>query len=458
MADNSRILVVEDDPTTLQAWCGMIRTWGFDVSGAIDGEDALGRLPAYDPHVLISDLKMPRRDGISLLKEMRRLGVRIPTLIISGEGDIPEAVAAIKLGARDYVRKPIDPPHLRALLNSLAQERPGPGEDRVSGIRPRTGEDPPVLIGKSRALRETLSFIEKVAPSTSSVLIAGESGTGKEVAAALIHSLSARRAGPYVAVNCAAIPETLMEAELFGHERGSFTGADRRYEGCFERANGGTLLLDEITEMRPELQAKLLRVLEDRRLRRLGSSSEIPLDVRVLATTNRNPQRALREGRLRGDLYYRLSVFSIELAPLRQRPEDVAPLVDHFISIMGPQYPHIRGADSAFEQALKAYSWPGNARQLRNVIERALVVSSGPLLTVADLPRELRPTKPGPAVMEVTIGGCSLQDMEREMITRTIEFVGGNKTKAAEMLGISLRTLYNRLERLEADKERHGPA
>ena len=307
-------------------------------------------------------------------------------------------------------------------------------------------------------MRETLSFIEKVAPSTSSVMIVGESGTGKEVAAALIHNLSARRTGPYVAVNCAAIPETLMEAELFGHERGSFTGADRRYEGCFERANGGTLLFDEITEMKAELQAKLLRVLEDRRLRRLGSSTEIPLDVRVLATTNRNPQRALREGRLRDDLYYRLSVFSIELAPLRQRPEDIAPLADHFISIMGRQYPNVRGADSAFEQTLIAYSWPGNARQLRNVIERALVVSSGPLLTVADLPHELRPTKPGPAVMEVTIGGCSLQDMEREMINRTIEFVGGNKTKAAEMLGISLRTLYNRLERLEVDKERQGPA
>jgi DNA-binding NtrC family response regulator len=456
MTDISRILVVEDDPTTLEAWCGMIRTWGFDVAGAIDGEDALDRLLRYDPHVLISDLKMPRRDGFSLLKEMRRLGVGIPTLIISGEGDIPEAVAAIKLGARDYVRKPIDPPHLRALLNLLAQDPHC--ADRPSGSQPQTGADTPALIGKSRAVCEILSFIEKVAPSASSVMIVGESGTGKEVAAALIHSLSSRRTGPYVAVNCAAIPETLMEAELFGHERGSFTGAERRYEGCFERANGGTLLLDEITEMKVELQAKLLRVLEDHRMRRLGGISEIPLDVRVLATTNRNPQRAMREGRLRNDLYYRLSVFSIELPPLRQRPEDIAPLVDHFIKILGGRYRHVRSVDGAFLQTLKAYSWPGNARQLRNVIERALVVSSGPLLTVADLPHELRPKRPDPAVMEVTIGGCSLQDVEREMITRTVEFAGGNKTKAAEMLGISLRTLYNRLERLEEDKERQGPA
>jgi DNA-binding NtrC family response regulator len=456
MTDISRILVVEDDPTTLEAWCGMIRTWGFDVAGAIDGEDALDRVSHYDPHVLISDLKMPRRDGLSLLKELHRLGVRIPTLIISGEGDIPEAVAAIKLGARDYVRKPIDPPHLRALLNSFAQDPTCAA--RPSSSRMQAESDAPTLIGKSAAICETLSFIEKVAPSASSVMIIGESGTGKEVAAALIHNLSTRRTGPYVAVNCAAIPETLMEAELFGHERGSFTGADRRYEGCFERANGGTLLLDEITEMRAELQAKLLRVLEDRRMRRLGGASEIPLDVRVLATTNRNPQRAIREGRLRDDLYYRLSVFSIELPPLRQRPEDIEPLVDHFIRILGGRYRHVRSADRSFLDPLKAYSWPGNARQLRNVIERALVVSSGPLLTVVDLPHELRPNKPGPAVMEVTIGGCSLQDIEREMITRTIEFAGGNKTKAAEMLGISLRTLYNRLERLEEDKERQKPA
>jgi DNA-binding NtrC family response regulator len=453
MIDTARILVVEDDPTTLEAWCGMIRTWGFAVAGAIDGEDALDQLRSYDPQVLISDLKMPRRDGLELLKELRRLSINIPTLIISGEGDIPDAVAAIKLGALDYVRKPIDPPHLHALLNALTKEKPP--ESGRAGAPPADGT--PTMVGKSAEIREALAFIEKAAPSGASVLIVGESGTGKEVAAALIHGLSERRNRPYVAVNCAAIPETLMEAELFGHERGSFTGADRRYEGCFERANGGTLLLDEITEMKADLQAKLLRVLEDRRLRRLGATSEIPLDVRVIATTNREPQRAIREGRLRDDLYYRLSVFSIELPPLRQRIDDIEPLVIHFINMMGGQYPHVRGTDEAFMQTLKSCAWPGNARQLRNVVERALVVSSGPLLMVADLPPELRPTTPGPPVMEVAIGGSSLQDVEREMIFRTIEFAGGNKTKAAELLGISLRTLYNRLERLD-DKERPKPA
>jgi DNA-binding NtrC family response regulator len=451
MTGEVRILVAEDDPTTLEAWCGMIRTWGFEVAGAVDGEDALAQLRACRPQVLISDLKMPRRDGLSLLKEMRALDLAVPTLIISGEGDIPDAVAAIKLGARDYVRKPIDPPHLRALLNTLAEEGRGIGNGAAQRARPNETE--PVMIGKSRAMRETRAFIEQVAPSAASVMIIGESGTGKEIAARMIHALSPRRARPYVAVNCAAIPETLMETELFGHERGAFTGAERRHEGCFERANGGTLLLDEVTEMRVDLQAKLLRVLEDRKLRRLGSAAEIPLDVRVLASTNRNPQRAIREDRLRDDLYYRLSVFSIEMAPLRQRPEDLAPLVEHFIGIMGRQYDRVRGADAGFLQALKAYSWPGNARQLRNVIERAMVVSPGPLLTADDLPPELRPVRPGPPVMEVAIGDHSLQDMEREMIFRTIEFAGGNKTKAAELLGISLRTLYNRLERLQ-DKER----
>jgi DNA-binding NtrC family response regulator len=451
MNDGTRILIAEDDATTLEAWCGMISSWGFHVAGAADGEEALGQLRSFDPHILIADLKMPRLDGLGLLKGMRQLGVNLPTLIISGEGDIPEAVAAIKLGAIDYVRKPIDPPHLRALLNSLAQNR-GFGEFTPAGKAQPTSAMPS-LIGNSRSIRDAQAFIEKVAVTNTSVMIFGESGTGKDVAASIIHALSARRVHPYVAINCAAIPESLMEAELFGYERGAFTGADRRYEGCFERAQGGTLLLDEITEMKVELQAKLLRVLEERRLRRLGGCTEIPLDVRVLAATNRNPQHAMREGRLREDLYYRLSVCAIELAPLRQRPEDIAPLVDYFIGALKDQYGGVRGADPEFLAALKGYSWPGNVRQLRNVIERALVVSSGPVLTVADLPPELRRVRPGPAVLEVSIGGSSLQDVEREMIYRTIEFAGGNKTKAAELLGISLRTLYNRLERLDG-KER----
>ncbi len=455
MNDNARILVVEDDATTLEAWCGMIRTWGFEVAGAVDGEDALEQMRGYNPDLMIADLKMPRRDGLSLLKEMRRLGVSIPTLIISGEGDILEAVAAIKLGAIDYVRKPIDPPHLRALLNSLAQNRAT--ADGVNSIRSPAQCAAPTLVGRSRAITDALAFIEKVAVSPTSVMIFGESGTGKDVAAAMIHSLSARRARPYVAVNCAAIPESLMEAELFGYERGAFTGADRRYEGCFERANGGTLLLDEVTEMKVDLQAKLLRVLEERRLRRLGGCVEIPMDVRVLATTNRSPQSAIRDGRLRDDLYYRLSVCTVELPPLRQRPEDIALLLDYFIGILADQYSGVRGADADFLQALKTYPWPGNVRQLRNVIERALVVSSGPVLTAADLPPELRRSRPGPAVLEVSIGGSSLQEVEREMIYRTIEFAGGNKTKAAELLGISLRTLYNRLDRLDG-KERPKPA
>ncbi len=451
MSDGTRILIAEDDATTLEAWCGMIRSWGFQVAGAPDGEEALGQLRAFDPHILIADLKMPRLDGLGLLKGARQLGVTIPTLIISGEGDIPEAVAAIKLGAIDYVRKPIDPPHLRALLNSLAQNR-GFGEFTPAG-RPAVGTAGPALIGTSRSIREAQAFIEKVAVTNTTVMIFGESGTGKDVVAGIIPSLSVRRSRPYVAINCAAIPESLMEAELFGYERGAFTGADRRYEGCFERAQGGTLLLDEIAEMRVELQAKLLRVLEDRRLRRLGGCTEIPLDVRVLAATNRNPQHAIRDGRLREDLFYRLSVCSVELAPLRQRLEDISPLVDYFVNALKEQYGAARGADTEFLQALKSYSWPGNVRQLRNVIERALVVSSGPILTIDDLPPELRRVRSGPAVLEVSIGGSSLQDVEREMIYRTIDFAGGNKTKAAELLGISLRTLYNRLERLDP-KER----
>ncbi len=252
-----------------------------------------------------------------------------------------------------------------------------------------------------------------------------------------IHELSPRLNGPYVAINCAAMPETLMESELFGHERGAFTGADRRREGCFELANGGTLLLDEITEMKPELQAKLLRVLEESKIRRLGGSAEVAIDVRVLAATNRNLETSIKEGRFREDLYYRLNVFAIELPALCERAEDIPGLVDHFLrELKQPEGKNISGVDAECLEVIKSYRWPGNVRQLRNVIERALIVSRGPMITVADLPFELRL-------------GMSLDEVERELIIRTIDFTGGNKSRAAEVLGVSLKTLYNRLERYQ---------
>src|SRR6202140_4729349 len=289
---------------------------------------------------------MPRKNGLELLTQIKEMGIHLPTIMISGQGEIPDAVESLKLGALDYLRKPVDPAHLRQVLTNIADNIAVREEN--SALRRRlaeVGELGP-LFGHSLAMRRVIVAIERLARSSASVVITGESGTGKELVARTIHELSPRRAAPYVPVNCAAIPETLMESEMFGHERGAFTGADRRREGCFEAANGGTLLLDEITEMKPELQAKLLRVIEEGSVRRVGGTTEIPLDVRVLAASNRDIEQAVRDGKLRNDLYYRLNVFTIQLPPLRKRTEDMPQLIQMFIEQYAAQnHKDVIGAD-----------------------------------------------------------------------------------------------------------------
>ena len=306
-----------------------------------------------------------------------------------------------------------------------------------------------MLVGRSPAARRVISLIEQVAATTAPVLITGETGTGKELAAKSIHARSARRDRPFVAINCAAMPEALIESELFGHERGSFTGAHQRQAGCFERANGGTLLLDEITEMRPEMQAKLLRVLEEKEVRRLGGGREIPIDVRVLAASNRQPRRAIREGRLREDLYFRLSVLSIELPPLRQRIEDVPLLAAEFLRQFNREHRKaVQGVAEDCLKSLKAYSWPGNVRELRNVIERAVILCRSSMLSSGDLPTDLAEQFAMGTDADFTIRpGASLKEVEAELIFRTLASVGGNKTRAARILGVARRSIYNLLER-----------
>lgn len=449
MPSEKRILVAEDDLATSQAWSELIAAWGFRVEVAEDGKRALELVQSYEPHILLLDLRLPQKDGIQVLSELREKGLQVPTVMISGEGEIPDAVQAIKLGAYDYLRKPVDPSHLRLLLNNLSTHLTVSEENQRLRRRLINAGQLGPMIGQSLAMRRVMSLIEQVAPSSASVIIIGESGTGKELVARTIHELSPRHNGPYVAINCAAMPETLMESELFGHERGAFTGADRRREGCFELANGGTLLLDEIGEMKPELQAKLLRVLEESKLRRLGGSTEVSIDVRVLAATNRNLDASIKEARFREDLYYRLNVFAIELPALCERAEDVPGLVDHFLGeLKQPEGKNITGVEAECLEVLKSYRWPGNVRQLRNVIERALIVSRGPLITIADLPPDMKRTTGSSSSFELRLG-MSLDDVERELIMRTIDFTGGNKSRAAEVLGISLKTLYNRLERYQ---------
>jgi len=430
----------------------MLASWGYEVKMAEDGEKALDLLRNFQPHILLSDLRMPHRDGLNLLRDIRELHLETLPIIISGVGEIPDAVQAIKLGAADYLTKPIDPPHLQQILKKLTEHI----DVREENLRLRrrlveVGELGP-LFGKSLAMRRVLTSIERLAESSASVIITGESGTGKELAARTIHQLSSRKNAPFIGINCAAIPQTLMESELFGHERGAFTGADRRREGCFELANGGTLLLDEITEMKPELQAKLLRVIEERKLRRIGGTSEVDLDVRVLAASNRDLERALHGGNLREDLYYRLNVFTIEMPPLCQRLDDLPLLIESFLQHFAElNHKQISGVDEECLAALKAHPWPGNVRQLRNVIERASVLCRGPLITIGDLPAEFKTDgQKATGLFQIRLG-TSLDDVERELISRTLEFAGGNKTRAAEILGITAKTLYNRLERYAAD-------
>jgi len=401
MKDVTRVLIVEDDRDAREAWSALISSWSYRVDSAEDGERALQMIESCNPQILLLDLRLPKKDGLQVLQEIRANGWQLPTIVLSGEGEIEDAVESIKLGAYDYLRKPVDPHQMQLLLNNLRTHLTISRENQLLRRRLMDVGELGQLVGQSLAMRRVMSEIDQVAASNTSIIIVGESGTGKELAARTIHELSGRSAGPYVAINCAAMPETLMESELFGHERGAFTGADRRREGCFELASGGTLLLDEIGEMKPALQAKLLRVLEERKLRRLGGNAEISVAVRVLAATNRNLELQLKEGKFREDLYYRLNVFSIRLPPLRERLDDIPMLAEHFVKqLAGPAGKTVMGIDDDCLQVLKAQPWPGNVRQLRNVIERALIVTRGPMISIADLPQEIAfhgPATPKPA-------------------------------------------------------------
>jgi DNA-binding NtrC family response regulator len=450
MKAGTRVLLVEDNADAREAWSTLISSWGYRVDTAEDGERALQLIERFDPQILLLDLRLPKKDGLAVLREIRTNGWQLPTIVISGEGEIEDAVQSIKLGAYDYLRKPVDPHRLEVLLNNLRTHLSVSKENLLLRRRLMEAGELGPLVGQSHPMRRVMALIEQVAPSNASVVIVGESGTGKELAARTIHDVSPRSSGPYIAINCAALPESLMESELFGHERGAFTGADRRREGCFELATGGTLLLDEIGEMKPELQAKLLRVLEERKLRRLGGSTEVSVDVRVLAATNRNLEAQLREGKFREDLYYRLNVFTIQLPSLRERPEDLPILIEHFLRQLAPAAgKQVVGMEAECLELLKSQRWPGNVRQLRNVIERALIVTRGPMISAADMPAEIKPGNGKHSTLDVHIG-MTLSAVKRELLLQTLNLTGGNKVKAAEILGVSIKTLYNNLKEYNA--------
>jgi DNA-binding NtrC family response regulator len=446
---NGRILIVDDEAVIADTLSEMLAGWGYETAVAADGIKGLGMIEEFLPHVVVTDVYMPNLDGFGLLREMRELHPETAVILLTGQGTVEMAVRAIQEeGAFHYFEKPIDFAKLRLVVERAAEYAEARRENvalrRQLRDRGAFGE----LVGVSEPMRQIYALIEQVAPSSASVLITGESGTGKELVARTIHNLSPRKNTSFVAINCSAIPETLMESELFGHERGAFTGAASRRPGCFELANGGTLLLDEISEMPVSLQAKLLRVLEDRKIRRLGGTHEIPVDVRVLAATNRDPAEAVRGGAFREDLLYRLNVITIELPPLRRRIEDIPLLGQHLVTQLSEKHTRpARFLSKESVEALASHNWPGNVRELRNVIERAVIICPGEIierhhLVPAFIDQRSRPRGTDTVSFPV---GTPIEEVERVMLLRTLLKTDNNKTRAAELLQISLKTLHNKL-------------
>jgi len=453
MPIQEKVLIVEDEENALTGLAELVSGWGYRTDTARDGLEGLERAQAWQPGIVLTDLKMPRMDGLELLERLGELKQQDQAVIvITAQGSIEQAVEAMKMGAYDFIQKPIDPSRLRVILANASCQRETQHELEVTRRKLRDTGVLGSLVGSSKKMQELFGLIERVATSNVSVLITGESGTGKELVARTLHDLSPRKPKPFVAVNCAAIPETLIESEIFGHEKGAFTGAVERRAGCFELAEEGTLLLDEIGEMPVATQAKLLRVLEDRKLRRLGSKIESPVDVRVLAATNKNPEDAVASGELRGDLYYRLNVFNIHMPPLREHKEDIPAIVDSMLIDMNQKHDrHLAGINEEMMSRLMAYDWPGNVRELRNTIERAVVLGGEGYLDVNHLPPGFgnRPARPLPDnqgnLVQVGVG-TTVDEVERLLIVKTLESTNNNKTKAAEILGISLKTLHNKLK------------
>ena len=445
-----RVLIADDQEASRKGLAALVETWGYEVDDAGDGEEALAKAIEHNPAVVITDLVMPKLDGIGLLKALQAELPFTMVIIVTAHGTIETAVGATKDGAYDYLTKPVDVARLRLLVEKALEKGEALREVNVLRRRVKAVWGHGRLVGTSKAMQAVFRQIDLAAPTSAPVLIAGESGTGKELAARTLHELSPRSQGPFVAVNCAAIPETLLESEIFGHEKGAFTGALDRRIGCFELAHQGTLFLDEISEMSPALQAKFLRILQDGALKRIGGKAELRVDVRVLAATNRDPAKSLKDGTLREDLYYRLNVFTLTLPPLRTRREDISLLVQAFIEEFNAKYERkVRGVDEAALRFLVGHDWPGNVRQLRNAIERAVIGCSSELIGVADLPVDPSPdpAEPGAAPSPGGRVAVKLKDVERDVILKTLASVGNNKTRAAELLGISLKTLHNKLNR-----------
>jgi DNA-binding NtrC family response regulator len=439
-----RILVVDDEPAQRELVAGFLRRQGFDVTTAADGETALERFRATPADAILTDQKMPGLSGLAVVEAARAIDPDVAVIVMTAYGTIESAVTAMKGGAADYLTKPVNLDELLRRLDRLRERRALVRENRELRAALDDGQRVEGVIGESAAMQEVLSLVRRVAASEATVLIRGESGTGKELIARAVHHASARAAGPLVCVNCAALPETLLESELFGHEKGAFTGAHAARQGRFEAAHGGSLFLDEIGDLPLHLQVKLLRVLQEREVERLGSSRPIPVDVRLLAATHCDLEAAVRAGTFRDDLYYRLDVVTVTVPPLRERRADIPPLLEHFVARFARDNGKpIRGLTQEARDALLRYDYPGNVRELENLVERAVVLTRDDVIGLGDLPLGVR--EPGPGG-DATLPAAT-EGLERRLIREALAAAGGVQTRAAEALGISERVLRYKLRK-----------
>jgi DNA-binding NtrC family response regulator len=450
VARTGRILVVDDEVNARTALAELLRDEGYDVETAADAFKALGKYETFAPHVVVTDLKMPGMDGVELVKKIRDADEPAAVVVMTAFGAVQTAVDAMRAGAADYLTKPLNFDELLVVLDKVLEHEQLRRETRQLRQRVRDRVAPNNIIGGSPPMQHVFEIIDQVAPSRATVLITGESGTGKELVANAIHQRSPRAGGPFVKLHCAALAESLLESELFGHEKGSFTGAMARKDGRFSIADGGTLFLDEIGEISPAIQVKLLRFLQEHEFERVGGTQTIRVDVRVIAATNRNLPEEVAKGRFREDLFYRLNVVSLEMPPLRDRPADIPALARFFLDRYAKDNNKtIEGFAPETLDRLVAYSWPGNVRELENAIERAVVLANGSLLEPRHLPPTVRPATSGIPGMP-PIPGATMAEIERYAIVETLKSTGGSTSKAAEVLGISTRTIQYRLHEYNA--------
>ena len=446
-----KVLIVDDEEPARTGVAELVGSWGYRAEVAKDGLEALDKVITWSPSIVVTDLAMPRMDGMELIQRLAEQPQELKVVVVTANTEVSAAVEAMKLGAYDYITKPIDFKRLRAILQNASLLQDTERELEVTRRNLRNSGVLGRLVGKSKKMQEIFALIERVAPTTASVLITGESGTGKEMVARTLHDLSPRKAKPFVAINCSAIPETLIESEIFGHEKGAFTGALERRAGCFELAEEGTLLLDEIGEMPSATQAKLLRDLEDRKFRRLGSKVETEANVRVLAATNKVPEEAVARGELRNDLYYRLNVFNIHMPPLREHKEDLPEIVEALLNDLNEKHgTEAVAVDDTVMKVFQNYGWPGNVRELRNTLERAVILAGSKVLGTKHLPpgfgtAQVKTVDVDPNAIHLGVG-TTVEEAEKQLILRTLASTSNNKTRAAEILGISLKTLHNKLK------------